>query len=465
MSRIIKKKVTRNHNRNHKSNGRNSNSMKGGTQSDNKIKIKQILDITHETQDNYNPKLYGHMLTDYYTNLLQIYNEVWTKSDDFSKSQLEGELISERGRIAMFRHPGRTRLYHELITDLRRLDSMKKGLGREITITDFAGMVLGNGSTCENYGFAICNGCHGVDHEKWVEKNKDLPVDKWVFPKFFTDDYVPPPGLSILKTQPQGSVRPIELERPPPVEVEAAQDTSSQPEVLPVSYSDTPAHFLKISILQNLGITDDNSSTYNPKTNLVEYYIKLLNIYKTVWLTLDDDGKDKLIRELDIGNKRFWSFNKHSHTLQKHVLDTLISDLQKLDNITKNIGRVPIPGDFVKGSITRNKDIDFDFDTVPLGSFDKMFSPNPNKDSKYSKYSNGLFIDENGVPYHIDSKTGELSPLLVPNLSLNSNSHLPTTALSAGKSRRRRHRRARRARRTSKNRKSRKGRKMRRSYK
>jgi len=457
MSRIIKKQVTRNHNRNHKSNGRNRKSMKGGTQSDKKIKIKQILNITHETPDSYNPKQYGHNLTDYYTKLLEIYNNVWRKSDDSSKSQLERELISERGRIAKFRHPGRTRLYHELITDLHHLDTMRREIGREVTIKDFAGMKFSNDKTCVNYGFTQCNGCHGVDYHEWEEKQKGNSFDEIELPAHFPP-YVPPKGLKILKKQPQGSVIPIELERPPPVEVYAPDYTSSQSGVLPVSYSDTPARFLKISILQNLGITDDNSSTYNPKTNLVEYYIKLLNIYKTVWLTLDDVGKDKLKKELGIGDKSVSSINKHPHPLQKHVLDTLILDLQKLDNITKNIGRVPIPGDFVKGSITRNKYIDFDFETVPLGSFDEMFSPNPNKDYKYS---NGLFIDKNGIPYHINSETGELSPLLVPNLSLHSNSHSSTTALSAGKSRHRHHHR----RRTNKNRKSRKGRKMRRSYK
>ena len=57
--------------------------MKGGTQSDNKIKIKQILDITHETPDSYNPKEYGPNLKDYYTKLLEIYNDVWRNSDDF----------------------------------------------------------------------------------------------------------------------------------------------------------------------------------------------------------------------------------------------------------------------------------------------------------------------------------------------------------------------------------------------
>ena len=74
MSRIIKKKVTRNHKKNHKSNGRNRKSMKGGTQSDNKIKIKQILDITHETPDSYNPKEYGPNLKDYYTSCLETLN-------------------------------------------------------------------------------------------------------------------------------------------------------------------------------------------------------------------------------------------------------------------------------------------------------------------------------------------------------------------------------------------------------
>jgi hypothetical protein len=207
MSRIIKKKVTRNHNRNHKSNGRNRKSMKGGTQSDNKIKIKQILGITHDTPDNYNPKLYGPNLKDYYTKLLEIYNDVWSTSNDNEKEKLQQELTSERGRIAISRHPGRTRLYHELIEDLGRLDSMKEGLGREVNITDFAG------STCVDYGFRKCYGCHGVVFEEWAKKQegKRKPFDQWELPEYFPI-YVP--------KQPPGSSESIELERPPPPPVE-----------------------------------------------------------------------------------------------------------------------------------------------------------------------------------------------------------------------------------------------------
>ena len=226
MSRIIKKKVTRNHNRNHNSNGRNRKSMKGGTQSDNKIKIKQILGITHDTPDNYNPKLYGHMLTDYYTKLLNIYKNIWSTSNVNEKEKLQQELTSERGRIAKFRHPGRTRLYHELIDDLGRLDNMKENLGREITITDFLGRNLGNGTTCVDYGFAKCYGCHGVDDENWVEVNKDLPFDQWKLPPHF-HSYVPPPGLQILENKPPGSSALLELERPPLVEVEVDTHTTA----------------------------------------------------------------------------------------------------------------------------------------------------------------------------------------------------------------------------------------------
>lgn len=226
MSRIIKKKVTRNHNRNHKSNGRNRKSMKGGTQSDNKIKIKQILGITHDTPDNYNPKQPEYMLKDYYTKLLQIYNDVWSTSNNNEKEKLQQELTSERGRIAKFRHPGRTRLYRELIEDLRRLDSMKENLGREITITDFLGSNLGNGTTCVDYGFAKCYGCHGVVFENWEKKQEGKPFDQWELPEYFPV-YVPPPGLKILEKQPEGSSKSIELERPPPPLVEVDTHTTA----------------------------------------------------------------------------------------------------------------------------------------------------------------------------------------------------------------------------------------------
>jgi hypothetical protein len=187
--------------------------MKGGTQSDNKIKIKQILGITHDTPDNYNPKQPEYMLKDYYTNLLNIYKNVWSTLNDNEKEKLQQELTSERGSIAIFRHPGRTRLYHELITDLHRLDTMTRELGREVTITDFVGTRFSNGETCVNYGFTQCNGCHGVNYHEWAEKQKDKPFDEIELPSHFPL-YVPPKGLTLF-TQKQGSVRPIELERPP----------------------------------------------------------------------------------------------------------------------------------------------------------------------------------------------------------------------------------------------------------
>jgi hypothetical protein len=218
MSRIIKKQVTRNHKKNHKSNGRNRKSMKGGKQSDKKIKIKEILRITHETPDSYNPKQYGHNLKDYYTKLLEIYNDVWTESTDIEKKQLERELTYERGRIAKFRHPGRTRLYHELITELRNLDNMKRDLGRKIMITDFMGSDLGEGITCVDYGFAKCNGCHGVVFDDWAKEQQGKSFSEMELPPYFPV-YVPRKAAdlsaSTSSTKTQGSSALIELERSP----------------------------------------------------------------------------------------------------------------------------------------------------------------------------------------------------------------------------------------------------------
>ena len=232
MSRIIKKQVTRNHKKNHKSNGRNRKSMKGGKQSDKKIKIKQILGITHETPDSYNPKHYGHNLKDYYTKLLEIYNDVWTESTDIEKEQLERELTYERGRIAKFRHPGRTRLYHELITELRKLDNMKIDLGRKIMITDFMGSDLGKGINSIKYGFAKCYGCHGVVFEDWAKEQQGKPFDQWALPEYFPV-YVPRKAAdlsaSTSSTKTQGSSALIELERSPGSDSDSDSDSDAPP--------------------------------------------------------------------------------------------------------------------------------------------------------------------------------------------------------------------------------------------
>jgi hypothetical protein len=131
--------------------------MRGGKESENKIKIKQILGITHDTPDNDNPK--KRNLKDYYEKLLDIYINVWSQLDNQdAKEQLAEEFSYRRGHIAVYRHPGRSFFYSELITDLRLLDVMKETLKRDPELNDFSGKMLiilsrGRIYSCRNFGF------------------------------------------------------------------------------------------------------------------------------------------------------------------------------------------------------------------------------------------------------------------------------------------------------------------------
>ena len=221
MARIRSTRKTRNH----KNSVRIHKSMKGGKQSNIKILIKKILGITNETPDSYDPKKdpnYG--VSGYYNKLLFIYNNVWSTLDRAIVEQLTQELTSERGRYAMFIHPGRSRVYHELIKDLDHLKVMEKDLGREVKLEDFVGNRFPNGKTCLDYGFAKCYSCHGIDFDTWQKAQEGKQLGDMEIPTYLNVNPIEISDYNTAKAEAAaaaaaaqaGNHSSDELNRPPP---------------------------------------------------------------------------------------------------------------------------------------------------------------------------------------------------------------------------------------------------------
>jgi len=146
--------------------GKYTRNKKGGEQNKNKQIIKNILDITHEKPDSYDPKSRG--LKFYYNALLDIYNIIWKNLNLNDKKKLIKEITYDRGYLAKLRHPLRTRIYNNLVTDLENLTLMNQELGRDVVLGDFSGKTLKTVKgrkgkiydiTCAYFSFKYCPSC------------------------------------------------------------------------------------------------------------------------------------------------------------------------------------------------------------------------------------------------------------------------------------------------------------------
>ena len=145
--------------------GKHTRNKKGGKQSERKIYIKEKLGIFHRTPDSYDPKSRG--LKFYYTALLEIYEHIWKGLNLNDKKKLIKDIIDDRGYLAKLRHPLRTRVYNNLVSDLENLKLMSEELGRDVVLGDFSGKTLKtvNGRkgkihiTCGHFNFNYCPSC------------------------------------------------------------------------------------------------------------------------------------------------------------------------------------------------------------------------------------------------------------------------------------------------------------------
>jgi hypothetical protein len=146
--------------------GKYTRNKKGGEQNKNKQFIKNSLDITHEKPDSYDPKSRG--LKFYYNALLGIYNVIWKNLNLNNKKKLIKNIIYDRGHLAKLRHPLRTRVYNNLVTDLENLKLMNEELGRDVVLGDFSGKTLKTvkgrkgkiyNVTCGYFNFNYCPSC------------------------------------------------------------------------------------------------------------------------------------------------------------------------------------------------------------------------------------------------------------------------------------------------------------------
>lgn len=145
--------------------GKYTRNKKGGEQNKNKQFIKNILDITHEKPDSYDPTSRG--LKFYYNALLGIYNIIWKNLNLNDKKKLIKDIIDDRGYLAKLRHPLRTRVYNNLVSDLENLTLMNEELDRDVVLGDFSGKTLKtvNGKkgkihiTCGHFNFNYCPSC------------------------------------------------------------------------------------------------------------------------------------------------------------------------------------------------------------------------------------------------------------------------------------------------------------------
>jgi hypothetical protein len=145
--------------------GKYTRNKKGGEQNKNKQFIKNILDITHEKPDSYDPTSRG--LKFYYNALLGIYNIIWKNLNLNDKKKLIKDIIDDRGYLAKLRHPLRTRVYNNLVSDLENLKLMNQELGRDVVLGDFSGKTLKTVNsitgekaiTCKYFNFKYCPSC------------------------------------------------------------------------------------------------------------------------------------------------------------------------------------------------------------------------------------------------------------------------------------------------------------------
>ena len=145
--------------------GKYTRNKKGGEQSERKIYIKEKLGIVRRTPDSYDPKSRG--LKFYYNALLGIYNIIWKNLNLNDKKKLIKEITYDRGYLAKLKHPLRTRIYNNLVTDLENLTLMNQELGRDVVLGDFSGKTLKtvNGKkgkihiTCGHFNFNYCPSC------------------------------------------------------------------------------------------------------------------------------------------------------------------------------------------------------------------------------------------------------------------------------------------------------------------
>ena len=145
--------------------GKYTRNKKGGEQSERKIYIKEKLGIVRRTPDSYDPKSRG--LKFYYNALLGIYNIIWKNLNLNDKKKLIKDIIDDRGYLAKLRHPLRTRVYNNLVSDLENLKLMNQELGRDVVLGDFSGKTLKtvNGKkgkihiTCGHFNFNYCPSC------------------------------------------------------------------------------------------------------------------------------------------------------------------------------------------------------------------------------------------------------------------------------------------------------------------
>ena len=168
--------------------GKYTRNKKGGEQSAEKIYIKEKLGIVRKTPDNYDPKTRG--LKFYYMALLGIYNIIWKNLNPNDKEKLIKDIIDDRGYLAKLRHPLRTRVYNDLVSDLEHLKLMNEELVRDVVLGDFSGKALKtvNGKkgkihiTCGHFNFKYCMSCSPLAGKNFLDINSsDLHDEYGVF--------------------------------------------------------------------------------------------------------------------------------------------------------------------------------------------------------------------------------------------------------------------------------------------
>ena len=195
--------------------GKYTRNKKGGEQSERKIYIKEKLGIVRRTPDSYDPKSRG--LKFYYTALLEIYEHIWKGLSLNDKKKLIKDIIHDRGYLAKLRHPLRTRVYNNLVSDLENLTLMNEELGRDVVLGDFSGKTLKtvNGRkgkihiTCGHFNFNYCPSC---------SKLADFSSFSKINPMDWREEYgvfSPPNKKPELRSSKERSGSTNELERPP----------------------------------------------------------------------------------------------------------------------------------------------------------------------------------------------------------------------------------------------------------
>ena len=153
-----------------------------------------------------------------------------------------------------------------------------------------------------------------------------------------------------------------------------------------------------------LGITSDTPDDYYPRiSDVTDYYIKLMYVYKNVWSHLNTKQKTDLENEFTSGK----SFFRSRGPVRTILYASLIDDLRNLDNMARKLHRKPLLTDFYGEPLNVHGETcsAFGFDSVSIDSFSSEIIRDSIIDQQNNEYNEEEFYNKINQALGIDSET------------------------------------------------------------